>query len=221
MTTIGERLRRERVRAGLTQAELAARLGVSTEYTCRVETGFRRPSRVLVDRWAEATGAGSADLVLEGPALFDVAFELGLLGIDPFVARHALVYLPAGIGRLVSVWPAVDGALRLRARASALPAVVGLTGEMVDGIGRMPAPTVRPVSESAELTAWLRATSSAAAVEQVEQRLARISASGRVSVSGDERLFVAVVADLAADASVRLQELVEGSPLGLFVPVRC
>lgn len=219
--TIGERLRRERVRAGLTQVEIAKRLGVSAPYVCRLEHGVRRPSRDFVGRWAEVTGAGAADLVLAGPTLFDVTFLVEVPIDDPFIARRALGHLHPDLRRLVAVWPAFDGSLRLRARASALPVVVGLTGETIAGMGKLAAPTVRPVCESAELTAWLRASSEQDAIWQVEGRLALAGALGRVSVVSDGRLFVASVADLAADASLRLQELVDGSPLGLFVPALC
>ena len=92
--TIGDRLRRERARAGLTQVDLASRIGVSPEYVCRIEHGTRRPSRVLVDRWAAVTGAGHADLVLDGPALFDVTFSMAEPVADPFVARRVLGHLP-------------------------------------------------------------------------------------------------------------------------------
>lgn len=217
--TIGERLRRERVRAGLSQVDLAAKIGVSPEYACRVEHGQYRPSRAVVERWAEATGAGAADLMLDGPMLFDVAFGVDAPVHDPFAARRVLERLDLPARRLVSVWPAVDGALRLRARASALPVVIGLTGSDVPGVGQLHAPTVAPVREAAELTAWLQAANERGAAEQVERRLARARASGQVSIAKAGRLFVARVADIAADASLRLQELVDGSPLGLFVPI--
>jgi transcriptional regulator with XRE-family HTH domain len=217
--TIGERLRRERLRAGLSQVDLATRIGVSPEFACRVEHGQRSPSREVVERWAEATGAGAADLILDGPMLFDVAFVVEAPVLDPFAARRVLEQLDPRTRRLVSVWPAVDGALRLRARASVLPILVGLTGTEIPSVGMLHAPTVSPVREAAELTAWLRAVNEQGAAEQVELRLERARASGRVSIARAGRLFVAVVADLAADASLRLQELVDGSPLGLFVPI--
>jgi len=217
--TIGDRLRRERVRSGLSQVDLATLIGTSREYVCRVEHGHVRPSRAAVDRWAEATGAGAADLVLDGPMLFDVAFVVDAPALDPFASRRVLEQLDPRARRLVSVWPAVDGTLRLRARASALPVLVGLTGTEIPSVGLLHAPTVSPVREAAELTAWLRAVNEQGAAEQVERRLERARASGRVSIGRAGRLFVARVADLAADASLRLQELVDGSPLGLFVPI--
>jgi len=217
--TIGDRLRRERTRAGLTQVDLASRLGVSSEYVCRVEHGIRRPSRVLVDRWAIAVGAGPADLVLDGPALFDVTFAVEAGEIDPFTARSVLGHLPIHIRRLASVWPTIDSqAIRLRARGSALPSVIGLVGTDVSGVGILGAPVVKPVEAAAELIAWVRAASEDDARAEVERRLVRAAASGRVSVHAAGRLFVASVVELAADASMRLQELVDGSPLGLFVP---
>lgn len=50
-------LRARRVKAGLTQTELARRIGGTTQpAVARVESGRGRPSLAFVDRWAAATG---------------------------------------------------------------------------------------------------------------------------------------------------------------------
>jgi transcriptional regulator with XRE-family HTH domain len=215
--TIGERLRRERIRAGLSQPKIADALGVSTAFVWMVEHGQRKPSRAVIERWAAATHAGFADLVIDGPPLFDVTFDVRVP--DPFAARRVLEALPVEVRCLASVWPVIgDDALRVRARASALGCVVALVGADVAGIGMMPAPTVQPVRESDGLIAWITARTEQAAVEEVGRRLALAKTTGDVSVERWGRVFVARVGGLAGAGSMRLQELVDGSPIGLFVP---
>jgi transcriptional regulator with XRE-family HTH domain len=217
--SIGERLRRERVRAGLTQVELAARLVVSRGYVWKVEHGVKRPSKRMLERWSAATGTAHADLVLEGPALFDLAFPIEHALTDPFVARRMLDHVPASTRRQVAVWPSSgDAVLRLRARGSALPSAVGLAGTIVRGIGPLGDPSVVPVRAAEELVAWVRAANERGAIEQIEARMGCAAAHGRLSIASMGVVFVARVADLSARASIALQELVEESPIGLFVP---
>lgn len=219
--TLGARLRRERVRAGLTQAELAARVGVHRGHVWKVEAGEKQPSAGLIKRWSRATGSAHADLVLEGPALFDVVFEVDGVGIrDPFSARRVLGHLPPENRRVVAVWPNVgDTALRLRVRGSALPVTVDLAGIDVSGVGELGSPWVTPVRASEELVAWVRAASKSDALAQVESRMASVAARGMVTLTTSGRVFVARVAKLSARASMRLQDIVEGSPIGLYVPI--
>jgi transcriptional regulator with XRE-family HTH domain len=53
---ISQLLREARRRAGLTQAELAARAGVPQSTVGRIEAGARRPSADLVERLVRAAG---------------------------------------------------------------------------------------------------------------------------------------------------------------------
>jgi len=217
--TIGERLRRERVRAGLTQTELAAIIGIGIGHAWKVEHGVRQPSAALIERWSKATGAAHADLVLDGPALFDLSFAVEGAIRDPFAARRVLELFPVESRRLVAVWPGSEGSmLRLRVRASALPRAVDLVGVEVPGVGVLGSPSVLPVRAAGELVTWVRATNEHDAMDQVESRLASVAGRGRVTISSLGRVFVAHVADLSDRASIRLQDLVEGSPIGLFVP---
>jgi transcriptional regulator with XRE-family HTH domain len=218
--TIGERLRRERVRSGLTQAALAARTGVGRGHVWKVEHGVTEPSPGLIERWARATGSAHADLVLDGPTLFDLAFRTDAVIRGPFTARRALDRIPPAVRRQVAVWPAAgDAVLRLRVRGSALPIVIDLAGVDVPGVGVLTSPSVIPVRATAELMAWVRAANEREAVEQVESRMARVSARGSIAIGSMGRMFVASVAGLGDRASLRMQDIVEGSPIGLFVPL--
>lgn len=218
--TIGERLRRERKRAGLTQVELATRLGVGRGHVWKIEHGAKHPSAKLIEQWSRETGAAYADLVLEGPPLFDLAFAVEQPIRDPFTARRVLDRIPAAVRRQVAVWPdSGEPALRLRARGSALPIAVDLVGSELPGVGVLGVPSVVPVRAAEELLAWVRAANEHQARAQIDQRLASVGARGRVTISSMGRVFVAHVADLGERASLALQELVDGSPIGLFVPV--
>jgi len=216
--TIGERLRRERVRAGLSQTELAAIIGIGIGHVWKVEHGARQPSATLIDRWSKATGAAHADLVLDGPALFDLAFAVEGEIRDPFAARRVLELFPVESRRQVAIWPGSDSMLRLRVRGSALPRAVDLVGVEVPGVGVLGSPSVLPVRAADELVTWVRAANELDAMGQIESRLASVAGRGRVTISSLGRVFVAHVADLSERASIRLQDLVEGSPIGLFVP---
>jgi transcriptional regulator with XRE-family HTH domain len=219
--TIGARLRRERVRAGLTQVELAARVEVGNSHVWKIEHGEKLPSARLIERWSRATGSAYADLVLDGPALFDLAFEVDGVGIrDPFAARRVLDKIPEQSRRLVAVWPSSgDTVLRLRARGSAIPVTVDLAGADVPGVGVLGPPSITPVRAAEELVTWVRAASDADARAQVELRMASVAARGLVTLTASGRVFVARVTKLSARASIRLQDLVDGSPIGLYVPI--
>ena len=219
--TIGDRLRRERLRAGLSQVDLAAACEASRGHVWKVEHGIKQPSAGLIERWSRATGAAHADLVLEGPALFDLSFEVDGEGVrGPFAARRVLDKIPEQSRRLVAVWPiAGDAALRLRARGSALPMLIDLAGVEVPGVGVLGPPSTKPVRAAGELVTWVRAANDADARAQVDQRMASVAARGRVTLTASGRVFVARVAQLSASASIRLQDLVDGSPIGLYVPI--
>ena len=48
--------------AGLTQAQVAAKLGTSREYVVRVETSAKRPPRAHLAAWADVLGLDMAEL---------------------------------------------------------------------------------------------------------------------------------------------------------------
>lgn len=218
--TIGDRLRRERVRAGLTQADLARAVDVHRGHVWKVENGVKRPSARLIEKWSRATGSAHADLVLDGPALFDLVFEVDGRVRDPFAARRVLDKIPAESRRFVAVWPSADeAALRLRSRGSALPMLADLAGADVPGVGVLGSPSVTPVRAAEELETWVRASSEADAQAQIESRMASVAARGCVTLTTSGRVFVARVAKLGARASIRMQDLVDESPIGLYVPI--
>lgn len=62
MQSIGERIKEARLRAGLSQTELAARLGYSKSAINKVEKGTRDIPRAAVDRYASVLGVTSAYL---------------------------------------------------------------------------------------------------------------------------------------------------------------
>ena len=65
MVKIGENLRRERVRALLTQQELAERAGVSYPTISRIENDHAEPHFRTIRKLAKALGVDPAELVKE------------------------------------------------------------------------------------------------------------------------------------------------------------
>jgi len=62
---VGENVRRLRIAAGLSQAELAARMGVDRSYVSGLEQGQRNPTIVTLWHTAKALGAKLQDLTVE------------------------------------------------------------------------------------------------------------------------------------------------------------
>ena len=62
---LGEVLVRARERAGLKQADVAARLGLPASYLSKIESGTRRLDVVELIRIAEAMGLDPAEIVSE------------------------------------------------------------------------------------------------------------------------------------------------------------
>lgn len=62
---LSARLRERRARAGLSQAELASRAGLSTEFVSRVERGATLPSLPTLMRVCAVLGCTPDDLLLE------------------------------------------------------------------------------------------------------------------------------------------------------------
>lgn len=62
-TRVGERLRALRLEAGLTQAQLAVRLGTTQSAIARLEGGLRRTSLQSIDKVVAALGCETALLI--------------------------------------------------------------------------------------------------------------------------------------------------------------
>lgn len=62
-TGVGERLRALRLEAGLTQAQLAVRLGTTQSAIARLERGLHRSSLESINRVAAALGCETALLI--------------------------------------------------------------------------------------------------------------------------------------------------------------
>jgi transcriptional regulator with XRE-family HTH domain len=63
MVTFHENLKRHRKKAGLTQAEVAQRLGFSPGRYCQIEGGAGSPTLDLIYRLAKALGVSAGVLV--------------------------------------------------------------------------------------------------------------------------------------------------------------
>ena len=66
MQTIGDRIKEARERAGLSQQELADRIGIRAsgrQRVCGWESGLRTPLRATIDQIAQATGTTPAWIV--------------------------------------------------------------------------------------------------------------------------------------------------------------
>jgi len=61
--TMGDRLRKAREEAGLSQSELAAAIKVSRATVSNAEVGARHPLAITVGAWARATGVPEAWLL--------------------------------------------------------------------------------------------------------------------------------------------------------------
>ena len=65
MTNIGKEIAAARMSQGLTQAQLAVRLGVQRSWVAQYETGRRNPKVQTLKRFAEVLGDGFAHVVEE------------------------------------------------------------------------------------------------------------------------------------------------------------
>jgi len=74
---LGEVLVRARERAGLKQAEVAAKLGLPASYLSKIESGTRRLDVVELIRIAEAMGIDPAEIVREVNAALSVLSSVG------------------------------------------------------------------------------------------------------------------------------------------------
>lgn len=88
-SSLGERVRSRRLAAGITQAELAAAVGIGVPYVSKLEADKERPSYDLLARLAHRFGVRVADLA----GIAEVDMALGWLdsadrtdGAGPIVA---------------------------------------------------------------------------------------------------------------------------------------
>ncbi len=90
MIELGEALRVARRAQGLTQAELAERVGITQAALSRYENDLREPSREIVERFSDGLGV-TADLLLSGQRI------TGAMAVDAHMRRRATA--PATVWR--------------------------------------------------------------------------------------------------------------------------
>ena len=61
----GKNMRRLRVKAGLSQDEVAVRMGVEQTYVSGLERGVRNPTLTTLDRAAQALGVKIVELLVD------------------------------------------------------------------------------------------------------------------------------------------------------------
>ena len=79
---VGKNVKRLRIAAGLSQAELAERMGVDRSYVSGLEQGQRNPTVVTLWHMARALGARLQDLTRELESRGRVAYEPDLRILD-------------------------------------------------------------------------------------------------------------------------------------------
>ena len=82
MNKIGRKIKDTRKRVGMTQTEVAGKMGVSYQTVAQWENGLRNPKPESVKRIADALGVGYLDLIPEDSKwayLFDAATSLSAL----------------------------------------------------------------------------------------------------------------------------------------------
>lgn len=77
----GERLRQVRKSHGITQQEMANRVGVSKQTLLRYEKGQREPEISFLYRFIESTKANAAFVLMGQEPVFDTE-ELGVISLD-------------------------------------------------------------------------------------------------------------------------------------------
>jgi Zn-dependent peptidase ImmA (M78 family)/transcriptional regulator with XRE-family HTH domain len=102
---LGERLGDARKRAGLTQAQLAERLGLARTTIVAIEKGERRPSNAELVKFAEVVGTGVHDLIREGLVRTEVSprFRIGLTNREQPSVTQAVERLRILGGRYVEL----------------------------------------------------------------------------------------------------------------------
>lgn len=219
---LAERVREERVRAGLSQRELARSAGIAQPSLCNIESGKHGATLATIARIASALGVGTADLLMTGPSVLEVEFATTLehRPPSPWLERRLLDHVPEPARPLTSAWPhRGDGILRLRTRASCVPMMAAMTGAEIPGLAKLPPPTIRPVRAARDLSVLVRADVESDARRAVRERLQGRRVD-RVEMLKNGRLWAACVCGVSAANSLALQGLAAESPFLIFVPAR-
>lgn len=95
--TIGERIKRERLRLGLTQRQLAESVEVGVPHVSKIEAGRENPSDDLLRRLADVFGVDAEELLLVARRLPESLVEA--LAADPAAALAFLRTWPASKGK--------------------------------------------------------------------------------------------------------------------------
>ncbi len=151
LTTASSSLRRRRLECGLTQAELAARAGVSRQLVAAVEAGQNAPAVDAALRLARALAVGVEELFAPEPAPVVAALGGRLRQGVPVrvggVGGQLVVSEPADHGTAGAAWAIADGIVKagsLQLFPGAAPAgvviagcdpAVGVAEAMLHGLG--------------------------------------------------------------------------------------
>lgn len=102
---LGERLSDARKRAGLTQAQMAERLGLARTTIVAMEKGERRPSNAELVKFAEASGSSVHDLIRDGLVRTEVSprFRIALADREQPAVAEAVERLRVLGGRYVEL----------------------------------------------------------------------------------------------------------------------
>lgn len=90
--TIGQRIKRERLAAGMTQRELADRVDVGVPHVSKIEAGRENPSDELLERIAKVFGLDRDELILVAGRVPEHVIED--LAADPVRALEFLRSFP-------------------------------------------------------------------------------------------------------------------------------
>lgn len=88
MSSVGDRIRRQRLSMGLTQGQLARRIGISRSYMGLLETGDRRLNEPLVEGLCRELGMRPASLLDAGEAdSWREGFEAGRASLQAAIEK--------------------------------------------------------------------------------------------------------------------------------------
>jgi HTH-type transcriptional regulator/antitoxin HipB len=242
---IGNRVRDERERAGLTQVELAKLAGLNWTTVWGVEGGNGNPRIGTLVSIASALGLRVEDLLMAGPALLDLAFalpsgvDLGPIStLEMRIAGAVAEAVPdIPLGR-IGIWPwcgpvpghgvvvtSDSSSICLRAPASLAPQLLSLAGRpLLLGPGvTVAAPVVRPVGPAATLQVLIKAPSPDRVEVRVRKEATAAGCCPAVKITrkrplGPGSAWLATVRGVPPQASAFLQRLRVSGPDGLFVP---
>lgn len=245
MTSIGDRVRSERERVGLSQAELARAAGLSEWTVKSLEGRSSNPRLGTIARIASVLGVQVADLVTAGPEQIDLAFgldrgiDLGPIStLEPRIAEALARALPELTPSRLSIWPWCESpafgervvttsvsAIRVRAPASEVASLSMLVHRelpLAHGV-RLSPPVLRPVVPTDSLRVLVKAPCPALAEVQIRSETTAAGCCPRLEVIAKRPLgigsaWLARLAHVPESASALLQRLRVPGPERLFVP---